>query len=390
MVCAQVGGHLMALGMTAILPNTLTLVGPLDQGAVQNMATHLIQQEDTATLSGNVKLLDGLFVHTSGVPNVAQQAALERLAYIADWAKARRVRFDNVTVNVRADQVRWVSPTQVQLNGPDMARYQYHHLVGNPAVSWFGLGVYHAYSFKEVDGRWYIQLDHFIDPLNQDTRLDGAAVPAVIHVKPEFRTNRPPSPGAKRAIEYATQFCGAAPGCGNQGRYHPSYEDFKANGGDCSNFISQVLLAGGFSENRQWAWNSESGKTTTWVNADHLAEYLRRSGRATLYAAGTLPTLLQRDQNGVDPLSRIRLGDLIGYYERGRVVHFAIVVGFDPDGYPLVISHSADRYRVPWDLGWDKNTRFLLCHIHYPSQWDPGVNKDQVSPNNTISPVRTR
>lgn len=65
-------------------------------------------------------------------------------------------------------------------------------------------------------------------------------------------------------------------------------------------------------------------------------------------------------------LAQIRPGDLIGYFEGGRVVHFAVVVGYDPDGYPLVISHSADRYRVPWDLGWDRSTRFLLYHVHYP------------------------
>lgn len=34
-------------------------------------------------------------------------------------------------------------------------------------------------------------------------------------------------------------------------------------------------------------------------------------------------------------IHELQQGDLMGYYERNRAVHFAIVAGFDPDGYPL-------------------------------------------------------
>ncbi|MDT2264397.1 hypothetical protein P7H17_02880 [Paenibacillus larvae] len=39
-------------------------------------------------------------------------------------------------------------------------------------------------------------------------------------------------------------------------------------------------------------------------------------------------------------------------------------MGHDAKGYPLVNSHTADRYRVPFDLGWDKSTKYLLIHIN--------------------------
>jgi len=38
------------------------------------------------------------------------------------------------------------------------------------------------------------------------------------------------------------------------------------------------------------------------------------------------------------------------YEEKGRLEHLAVVVARDSRGYPLVNSHTADRYRVPWDL----------------------------------------
>ncbi|MMZ64716.1 putative amidase domain protein [compost metagenome] len=54
-------------------------------------------------------------------------------------------------------------------------------------------------------------------------------------------------------------------------------------------------------------------------------------------------------------IARLQPGDLIGYIIQGNDIdHFSILVGFDPNGYPLVNSHTADRYQVPFDLGWDR------------------------------------
>lgn len=341
---------------------------PLGSAGIQKMATELVQRQDDATMRGNVRALDAVLLPNSDAARQVGKQALQRSAYIQDWARARKIQFDSVAVHVRVDHVRWLSATEVKVAAADQARYQYQHLTGNPARAAFGLGVMHRYLFQESRGRWYLKDDTFIDPLNQDTRLGGAAIPAVIQVKPEHRSEKPPNGGAERALQYAKTYCGAAPGCGNQNRYNPRYADFNWNGGDCSNFISQVLRAGGFAETSKWSWNTEDDGTAAWVNATRLAQYIRKSGRATLYAAGTMPEILKPDAAGHSALDQLRPGDLIGYFETGRVVHFAVVAGFDPDGYPVVMSHSADRYREPWDLGWDRTTQFLLYHVHYPAQ----------------------
>jgi len=318
-------------------------------------------------MSGNQHALKGIFTPHSSQGLGVYDKAVKRMTYMNDWARARQIHFDGVTVHVRIGPVHWMSPTEVKVYGADQAQYRYHHLTGNRAECWFGLGVYHWYVLKQVQGVWYINQDTFIDPLNQDTRLKGPALPAVIQVKPEHRSKAPMSIGAQKAVLYANQYCGAAPGCGHDNRYNSSYVDFNWNGGDCSNFISQVLKAGGFTESQAWSWDTSHGDgTAAWVNATRLSQYLQRSGRATVFARGTLPHLLKPDNQGITPLDHLGPGDLVGYFETGRVVHFAIVVGFDADGYPLVISHSADRYREPWDLGWDRTTTFLLFHVHYP------------------------
>ncbi len=369
-----------------LAPSVAPARAPMDARALTKIVTDLVQKEDTATLTDNRAALQSLFLPDAASAQAAYEKALQRLTYMADWARARRIQFDGVTVHVRIGPIHWLSADEVRVHGADQARYGYHHLTGNGAKTWFGLGVYHWYLLKRVHDRWYILGDTFIDPLNQDTRLKGPAVPAVIQVKPEHRAVEPVSAGARRALTYAAQYCGAAPGCAHDNRYHPRYPDFNWNGGDCSNFISQVLFAGGFSETAQWSCSDGEG-TPAWVNAIRLAQYLERSGRATVYASGTLPTLLEKDAKGETPLDHLRLGDLIAYYEEGRIVHFAIVAGFDPDGYPLVISHSADRYREPWDLGWDRTTRFLLFHVHYPPR---GAMRNQARPARTTSSVTAR
>ncbi|MDA8204615.1 MAG: amidase domain-containing protein [Thermaerobacter sp.] len=370
--------------------HTGSFTAPIDRAAVENMASHVVQEEDRATMTGRGDL-KGLFLSGSASAQRAYDNAVMRSVYVNDWAQARQVHFSGVSVHVRADRIHWVHSTEVEVEGADQARYQYHHLLGNSAPLSFGLGVYHRYTFKEVNGRWYIAADSFIDPLNQNTRLKGSAVPAVIQIKPERPIRIRPNSGAAKAIQFAETYCGAAPGCGNDSRYHPDYADFNRYGGDCTNFISQVLHAGGFTETRRWAWNSETEGTDAWTNATRLAQYLRSSGRADLYAMGTLQHIIKPGENSTAPLSRIRPGDLIGYFESNRVVHFAIVVSFDPDGYPLVVSHSADRYRVPWDLGWDRSTRYLLFHVHYPeASGGDGTTKDQASPKSMMSPVSAK
>lgn len=332
----------------------------------------LVQRQDTATMRGDVKALPGLYWTEEDGGRTALQNATDRLLYIKDWAKARAIRFERVVVHVRADALTVRSPSRVSIIAADSARYEYRHEVGDTKPAWFGLGVYHRYVIHKSGGRWYIAQDHFIDPLNQDTRLGGAAHPARVRVPDRERRQGPDNAAAARALRYAGQYCGAAPGCGHDNRYNPAYANYVWSGGDCTNFISQILRAGGFPETARWHWDQARDEgTSAWVNAPHLVGYLEMTHRVSLIAQGPMPVLLKAAAGGIPLLARLRPGDIIAYVERGRVVHLAVVVGYDPDGYPVVDSHSADRFREPWDLGWDRTTRYLLLDVHYPDPPEP-------------------
>ncbi len=345
--------------LSALFTNTSHASPPANLGPVLQS---LVQREDTATLFNRPHVLNALFVDDHAGQR-AKLKATSRMDYLQAWARARQIDFLKVSVLVRSGPPHWISPHLVKIYGVVSARYQYRHRLGNTTPAWFGLGVYHWYTLYWKNNQWKIAGDVFIDPLNQETRLIGPAIPVPVRV-PEFSRHHQLSPGAALALQYARTYCGAAPGCANQNRYNPRYHDYNWDGGDCTNFISQVLHAGGLSQTPAWSWDMKHDEgTSAWVNATTLAGYLVYSERAHLYAHGTFTQLTQ---SASKPIQNLQRGDLIGYYENHRTVHLAIVAGFDPDGYPLVISHSADRFEEPWDLGWDRTTRYYFYRIHYP------------------------
>jgi len=170
-------------------------------------------------------------------------------------------------------------------------------------------------------------------------------------------------------VAYADKYAGLARGI--EGRYNPAYRDYTYLGGDCTNFVSQVLAdpeAGKMKQDFVWAYRrtpaGQAGGTGVWTRASLLVDYLLWNGRARLVGRGSYPELIR--PGPVSPqgaLGELEEGDLIGYEEEGRLVHLAVMVGRDACGYPLVNSHTADRFHVPWDLGWDKKTVFWLLHI---------------------------
>jgi hypothetical protein len=104
-----------------------------------------------------------------------------------------------------------------------------------------------------------------------------------------------------------------------------------------------------------------------WANAKHLASFLENSGRATLFASGSYQDVTRPTREWpYGAIETLIPGDLISYQEHGRIVHTAVVVGYDPKGVVLTNAHTNDRFHVPWDFGWSNHTTFYLWRVHYP------------------------
>ncbi|MCM2387264.1 amidase domain-containing protein [Streptomyces albipurpureus] len=118
--------------------------------------------------------------------------------------------------------------------------------------------------------------------------------------------------------------------------YNSSYRTFNDVGGDCTNFISQALRAGGWKNNTGWYrsyknwWYNSANQTTSWVNVNYWASFALHSGRAynlsNVYYMG-VGDILQMD-----------------FSNNGSKDH-SMITSYVSGGVPYLTYHSTNTYR---------------------------------------------
>ncbi len=325
----------------------------------------LIQAELNDMVHHRLGALKELYVDTAESQHALKVAEV-RSDYLTRWAKMRRVEWTGVTTGLHTDGVWWASPTRIRFSVWERENYHYHYRDLSRDPLSFGIASRHQLSIVDERGAWRFASDDFFNPVLPDDMAGQTVAQQMGGSIPRYTL----SPNRERAVAYAEEFCGNAPGCGNHNSYNARYQDYNGNGGDCTNWISQVLLAGRFPMTDEWSYdqNTDEG-SPAWSNARVLAEFMSRTGRASLIASGSYAAVTRPSpQWPYGPMQTLIPGDLISYKEKGRIVHTAVVVGYDPKGVLLTDTHSNDRYHVPWDFGWSDKTVFFLWRVHYPSE----------------------
>ena len=78
-------------------------------------------------------------------------------------------------------------------------------------------------------------------------------------------------------------------------KYNPAYRNFSGKGGDCTNFASQALRAGGWKDKAGWYknanywWYNNSNQTWSWTSVDYWATFAKNSGRTSTFPSPTPP-----------------------------------------------------------------------------------------------------
>ncbi|MEV8535267.1 amidase domain-containing protein [Streptomyces sp. NPDC051211] len=119
--------------------------------------------------------------------------------------------------------------------------------------------------------------------------------------------------------------------------YNPAYRKFNDVGGDCTNFISQSLRAGGWKNDTGWYksyknwWYNSANQTTSWVNVNYWASFALYSKRtynlSNVYHLG-VGDILQMDFSG-----------------NGSKDHSMITTYRSSRGVPYLTYHSNNTYR---------------------------------------------
>jgi hypothetical protein len=409
-------GRRLLLGLIAVISIVITLKGiphrpvagiPLSLERVINMRLDmLLTGRAKAIVNGDTDTLMSHYDLDSRYGQWAFEHETRRSAYLQAWSAARGIRFVDTEVQFRITSIELKGTTAwLELNESVKVSYK-HESVSESGSDYFGIGTEHLLELAFKDGEWVIRRDWYLDPLDVDassissaTALGSSfethvtssddfmfpqltAIPASAYSPPYASGNLSGTTdeadakervylyNRENAVAYANKYCGLAWGCGNNRKYNPTYKNYTGLGGDCTNFASQVLgdvEAGSLPMTYTWRYvpyGHAAGATPAWAQASSLLSFLLSSGRAQRLARGTYADLITiSEAHPAGAIGALNRGDLIAYEETGKIAHFAVVVGADSGLYLLVNSHTADRYHVPWDLGWDSSTIFWLLKI---------------------------
>jgi hypothetical protein len=317
----------------------------------------------------------------------ALEHEVQRIKYLKKWSEERKIKFVNVESSIRVKKVS-VSGIKAAISLEESCRFDYiYDEEETSIVNSFGVGLRHGVRMILKDENWVIYNDWYTDCFEDAISAYNEEVPQdsmfefgmeskakeqdIVTLKSFSKSEY----NREKAVLYADKYCGAAWGSGNNFKYNKIYQDYNGIGGDCTNFVSQILgdkkeggglpLGGGW--NCGYRKHGMAEGSHAWVNADGLKGYLIYSGRGSVIKKGDYKDLsFTNDVNNQPAINKLLLGDLIAYEKKGDIDHFAVITGHDSRGYALVNSHTADRYHVPWDLGWgDKWIKFHLMHINY-------------------------
>jgi len=326
-------------------------------------------------VSGDCTPLKEIFDTSRKQGKWALEHEVRRVKYLSNWANERDITFSNIQSFVR---IKKVYPQGKIIKVALQESYKFDYTYSDDEkniINSFGVGIRHTASLIKKNDKWLIYNDWYTDCFEDAMQAYDGEIPdnpeVSLHTNNENNLpvetslNFKPFYNRENAVAYADKYCGAAWGSGNDYKYNKKYNDYNGIGGDCTNFASQVLgdkEGGGMPLTGAWVPHSNA-----WANADGLKNYLVSSGRGSILKIGTFKELTEATSSlPGGAVSKLKLGDLIAYEKgKGNIDHFAVVTGFDSKGYPLVNSHTTDRYHVPWDLGWgDKKIRFFLIHIN--------------------------
>lgn len=161
------------------------------------------------------------------------------------------------------------------------------------------------------------------------------------------------------AINYATNYAI---------KPNPAFRYFLVygnTGGDCTNFTSQCLNAGGapmvFSNKNPWWYNNKNTSnplddswSISWSVVGSLYWYLKTNNSKKLYGV---------KGEEVPSISMLQIGDMIFYQNsNGVIAHSAIITSFY-NNYPLISQHTPNALNIPYIKSWAVKMHFMKISL---------------------------
>lgn len=326
----------------------------------EKLLVELFEARDEAVVKGDIEVLKEFYDLKLKVSQWAFESEAKKTQYLINWSEKQSVTFHDVHSLVK---VRKVKEREKDVYGVicDVATEFNYSYKDTPEINnSFRLGTNHYLNLKKVNDKYIITKEWYTDPFADSLDMNKIKSKDIDdYILAQKAPSFTPTEKQQNALDYAHRYCGVSTDENFTFRYNCDYKNFNPDGGDCANFASQILHAGGFKKNNYWGYYSSGEATKAWVNAQGFKNYMVGSGKASYIAKGSYNQTYKA-------AFKMRPGDFVAYEKKGRITHISTVTGFDSKGYPLVTCHNTDRLLVPYDLGWsNSNITFHLIHVHY-------------------------
>lgn len=107
---------------------------------------------------------------------------------------------------------------------------------------------------------------------------------------------------------------------------NPKFQDYEEWGGNCTNYISQCVNAGGipmdpYGDNvmKEWYWYSDKKRTPSWTAAQPFFEYFTRNNNDNTNNFGAYAAESNYEE--------MELGDIVQLIKDGKAYHTMIITG---------------------------------------------------------------
>lgn len=130
---------------------------------------------------------------------------------------------------------------------------------------------------------------------------------------------------------------------------NPAYVNFESMGGNCTNFTSQCLAAGGIvfdlTGNYRWYYHNSNNRAPAWTHANYFGEYYRNNfGSSNTKGLRAFPS----------DFSSMRLGDLVQLVDNsGTAYHTMIITTPICDNW---VDDDALKWKAKYDVGICQNS----------------------------------
>ena len=319
-------------------------------------------------------------VPTMGLCSSAvQKETAQRTVAILDFEKRVGINILDAesTIRYEEDYIRHNEDGTVTVYLYEWTFFDYDDLSDNvQTVDVSGYGVYHKVTLEAVCETYSILTDEYdesdmlgICTMNQSTEDELIAMDyepvelanaAWEELQKEMASTDENSPKTREmyasynpdaAAAYADQYVynGATGGSVYEGYYNSAYANFNSVGGDCANYTSQSIYAGGMPQvvgtpygTDGWYYKTSTNRSGTWTSTIYLRTWMGNN-RGTKVTASN---------------STVFKGSPVFYND----AHTTICVGKNSAGTPIINSHNKDVYHGVWNY-WGSGTTYTTVQL---------------------------